>query len=418
MIFLLKLDKSMDSELNNQKNDLNEFRAYQARWIVPISRPPIENGIIVVEGEKIIYVDFAENIKGDLTTPPIDLGDVVVFPGFVNVHTHLEHNVFAERPSDFFSYQAALRAYNTDVSEDEKVEITKNNIKECCRFGTIALADFSFEGASSYPLLESYLFARVFHEITGFRGFDAPFILKKHHDKIKNFPTDKKVTRHLTPSSVWSLSPQLFREISVNERHIAIHLNMIEEEKEFILNGCGALKQYLLALEDYDYSWEVPGISPIKYFFNNHFYARHNILIHMVHVDESDIETIKESPSKVNICVCPRSDEALMLGNAPVNMFQKKGLNICMGTESKAIVPDLDIRSEMAKCVDLYGVSPEAALKFATLNGAYAVGFHREVGSLEPGKTAKCLVLKCGNSRLMDPYAAILESTEGIEWLM
>ena len=408
----------MDSELNNQRNDLNEICAYQARWIVPISQPPIENGIMVVKGGKILKVDFAERIKGDLTTPPIDLGDVVVFPGFINVHTHLEHYVLPEKPTDFFNYQKAMRMYNADVSEDEKLDVSKKNIDECLRFGTIALADFSFKGASSYPLLDSYLFARVFNELTGFRGFDVPFILEEYNERIRNFPIDKKVTSHLTPSSIWSLSPQLFREISVNERHIAIHLNMVEEEKEFILNGSGPLKQCLLALEDYDYTWEVPGVSPIKYFFNNHFYARHNILIHMVHVDESDIETIKEVPSKVNICICPRSNEALALGNAPVNLFQKKGLNICLGTESKAIVPDLDIRSEIAKCVDLYGVSPEAALKFATLNGAYAIGFHREIGSLEPGKTAKCLILRCGNSRLMDPYAAVLESVESVEWLL
>jgi hypothetical protein len=49
-------------------------------------------------------------------------------------------------------------------------------------------------------------------------------------------------------------------------------------------------------------------------------------------------------------------------------------MNICLGTESRTLVPDLDIRKEMIACVDSYGVTGKYP-EIATLNGAYAIGF-------------------------------------------
>jgi len=82
------------------------------------------------------------------------------------------------------------------------------------------------------------------------------------------------------------------------------------------------------------------------------------------------------------------------------------------------LVPDLDIRQEMIACVDTFGISPESALKFATLNGAYAIGFHKEVGSLEAGKTAHCLVADCSGITSGNPYEMILSANQPPHWLI
>lgn len=403
---------------NNQTQPSSEVQAFQARWILPISRPPIENGIITIQNGQILQVEPVNLIKNELPKPPTDLGDSVIFPGFINAHTHLEHGTLSECPTSFINYTQALRTYNLETPDEQKSEEVNKSIEECFRFGTVALADLSCNGISYQPLLESHLYARVFHELHGFKSFNSPAILEKHLGIIKSTSQQKKVTSHLAPSSIWSASQQLFYDIGVHERHMAIHLAMSKEESEFTLNGNGKLRQFLLSIGDYDYNWKTPGLSPVRYFFFNHFFSRHNILVHMVHVTGSDIDTIKEYPTKANICLCPRSDELLSLGTAPARLFLEKGLNICLGTESRSSVPDIDIRKEILKCVELYSIPPDMTLKFATINGAYAIGFHQEVGSLDPGKTAKCLVLKCGSSDAKDPYNIILESNEEIQWLI
>ncbi len=59
--------------------------ALRARYILPICGPAIAGGVVVVRGGEIVAVGTEA-----LGTPVEDLGDVVLLPGFVNAHTHLE----------------------------------------------------------------------------------------------------------------------------------------------------------------------------------------------------------------------------------------------------------------------------------------------------------------------------------------
>ena len=66
------------------------MRRYHARWVVPISRPPVEHGTVVENDGRIVYA----GPRAD--APPgadIELGTVALLPGLVNAHTHLELTV-------------------------------------------------------------------------------------------------------------------------------------------------------------------------------------------------------------------------------------------------------------------------------------------------------------------------------------
>ena len=63
---------------------------YHARWVLPISSPPIEHGTVVEREGRIVYVGERAG------APPgtdVELGDVALLPGLVNAHTHLELTV-------------------------------------------------------------------------------------------------------------------------------------------------------------------------------------------------------------------------------------------------------------------------------------------------------------------------------------
>ena len=57
----------------------------RARWVLPIDRPPIENGWIETAGGRVLAIG-----RGRPPEAPRDLGAVVLLPGLVNAHTHLE----------------------------------------------------------------------------------------------------------------------------------------------------------------------------------------------------------------------------------------------------------------------------------------------------------------------------------------
>ena len=60
---------------------------YHARWVLPITQPPIENGTVVEHDGRITYVGPRDRAPaGD----DYELGDSILLPGLVNTHTHLE----------------------------------------------------------------------------------------------------------------------------------------------------------------------------------------------------------------------------------------------------------------------------------------------------------------------------------------
>src|SRR4051812_8595995 len=68
---------------------------FRAKWIYPVSRPPIENGALEVRDGLITNIgawnEFSSS--GEI----YDLGDVVVMPGLINAHCHLDYTDFAGR---------------------------------------------------------------------------------------------------------------------------------------------------------------------------------------------------------------------------------------------------------------------------------------------------------------------------------
>src|ERR671913_315749 len=67
---------------------------YHARWIVPVSAPPIANGTLIDRRGRIEWVGpTAEAPTASESDEEIDVGDAMLLPGLVNAHCHLELTV-------------------------------------------------------------------------------------------------------------------------------------------------------------------------------------------------------------------------------------------------------------------------------------------------------------------------------------
>ena len=91
---------------------------------------------------------------------------------------------------------------------------------------------------------------------------------------------------------------------------------------------------------------------------------------------------------------CPRSNERLGVGTAPIPELLGEGIPVALGTDSLASSPDLDLFAEMAALSRLHPrLAPAAVLRMATLNGATALGLDDRLGSIETGKLARLVVV-------------------------
>src|SRR6185503_5945177 len=71
-------------------------RLFRASWVVPVAAPPLAEGLVAVDGGRIVWVgprDGTDRPPGTVT----DLGDGVLAPGLVNAHCHLELSHLAGR---------------------------------------------------------------------------------------------------------------------------------------------------------------------------------------------------------------------------------------------------------------------------------------------------------------------------------
>ena len=66
-------------------------KIYSARWVVPVSAAPIEQGAVAVTDDLIVGVGSYTEILARFPEFAVEsLGEAIILPGLVNAHTHLE----------------------------------------------------------------------------------------------------------------------------------------------------------------------------------------------------------------------------------------------------------------------------------------------------------------------------------------
>src|ERR1044071_7918551 len=67
----------------------------RARVVLPISQPLIEDGAVLISGNRIEQVGQWKDFQ--TTDDVIDLGEVILMPGLINAHCHLDYTNMAGR---------------------------------------------------------------------------------------------------------------------------------------------------------------------------------------------------------------------------------------------------------------------------------------------------------------------------------
>ena len=396
------------------------IRIFSANWIITGTSAPLQNGAVVLKGDRVFDLGPRSEIEGKYSNRIYDLGNTIVFPAFVNAHTHLELTHLRGNYDIDGGFLQWMRSTSDGMQKSEDEEIKQGvskGIESILESGTIGIGDTTATSLTAGLIQDSRLYARIFHEVKGFRNFKIPYLMQKTEKRLKQFQDSERVTHHLAPHSPFLVGRKLFQEIEQRESLISLHLASVPEEIEFFETGQGPIKQMLLAHEMFDYKWEIPKSSPVKYFFENYYYAQSNILVHMIHVSEADMDYMAESHVDVHICLCPRSHSNLNLGVAPARKYRKRGFNLCLGTDNVVVSGDFDMREEMKAAAEEYQFSPQQIFEMGTSGGARALGFEDQLGTIEPGKCGHILVMENPFGVDKDPYEAILESDRAFRWI-
>jgi cytosine/adenosine deaminase-related metal-dependent hydrolase len=151
--------------------------------------------------------------------------------------------------------------------------------------------------------------------------------------------------------------------------------------------------------------FDPPRTSPVRYVDGLGVLRPGLVAAHCVQADPRDLRLL--AARGVAVAVCPRSNERLDVGRAPVPEMMAAGVRVCLGTDSLASVDTLDLLEDLALLARQFPeVEPARILRMATAEGARALGFS-DLGSLARGRAA-LLAFAEGPAALADPLAFLV----------
>lgn len=375
----------------------------RSRWILPIADRPLLNGWVALDRGRIAAVGRAgASLPFRDDAPLVDLGEMAVVPALVNAHTHLELSWMAGRIArharftDWVREMLGLRRQATP-SPDEVGASIDGAIAQARRAGTALIGDISNSLATVEPLRRSELRGVVFHELLRLRAADADDVLEQGLLAIERAGASERVAVSLAPHAPYSVSPQLFQGIRAALSRMpflptSVHLGESPEEVELLATGGGPWRRLLEDLGAWDPAWRAPSCGPVEYLDRMKLLGPRTLAVHGVQFGVDDLARLAATGS--TLVTCPRSNAYVGVGAPPVERFYRSGVRVALGTDSLASVDDLNLFSELAALRALAPSVPAASLlASATIEGARALGFEADFGTIEPGRRAALVAI-------------------------
>jgi cytosine/adenosine deaminase-related metal-dependent hydrolase len=385
---------------------VSDSRTYTARVVFPASGSPLPNGTVTVRGDLIEAVE-----PHGTRTPDEDFGNAAIIPGLVNPHTHLDLNgalglIPPTDPDHFTDWLRGVIAYRRSRTAEQTQADIRAGLAECLRFGTTLIGDIASEGASWDTLAAVQTRAVVFRELIGLSDETSSTAFHNHLLWRRSHVDTATCRTAASPHAPYSANNTLIRTMAWNGSTMTIHLAESPAEMELLEHRSGPFRKFLESLG----IWEPGNIADSLRFIL--WRTQRSPCVLFAHGNYLPPDT--QLTSNQSIVYCPRTHAAFGHPPHPFHEFLARGVRVCLGTDSLASNPDLDVLAEARFVRARYPDFPgDQLLRMVTLSGAEALGWADETGSLEAGKSADCVVVPLPDSDAADPHALLFADHAG-----
>ena len=372
----------------------------RARWIVPVEGEPISGGLVTIDDGTIV----AFNDRSFLLGPVEDLGDVVLLPGFVNAHTHLE---FSDLQQPLGKPGMALPDWIRLVIGDRKRStrsLASNvaaGLQESLSHGVTAIGDIATTASQPRPMLPHTL---SFQEVIGFSAGRVDSALTEVIERVQ-----LSEAAGISPHAPYTVHPRLLEklvdEAIEQDLPMAMHLAESREELELLSFGTGPFRDLLNERSMWDEKAISSGTTALDY-LKTLSRAPRSLVVHGNYLAETEIEHLASHRQRMSVVYCPRTHEYFGHEPYPLRRMLDAGVRVALGTDSRASSPDLSLHDEVRHAAEAHHLAPDEAIYLGTQAGAESLGLQDTSGSIAVGKRANLVALLCPSD---DPCAAALE---------
>lgn len=365
--------------------------------------PTIKNAYLSVEDGLIKEFGNMENCPSEGFDEKIDATGKMILPTWCDSHTHLvfagsregefvdringlSYEEIAQRGGGILNSAKKLQA----TSEDDLYQQSQARLEEVISLGTGAI-----EIKSGYGLSK-----------------EAELKMLRVIQKLKeNYPIPIKATflgAHALPEN-YKENKAAYLQLLINEV-----LPIIQEESLadfidiFCEKGYFSVEDTALILE----AGQKYGLIPKLHV--NQFNAIGGVQVgvqynarsvdHLEVMQEEDIEVLKNTQTMP--VALPSCSYFLGIPYTPARKIIEADLPLALATDyNPGSTPSGNMNFVVATACIKMKMTPEEAINAATLNGAYAMGLEKEVGSITIGKRANLILTKAIDSYYFLPYA-------------
>ncbi len=367
---------------------------HRAPFVVPVCRPQIIDGGVLVAGGSIQAVGRFADLRAEATVVE-DHPETILTPPLVNCHCHLELAHLAElgkkeRPADFTAWVRDLVGTRLERPEVDYLPAARSELAALEKSGVGLLADIGNLPQSAAIGEGSGTKIIFLREMLGLSQAAA-------QDSVRQMAADNKInfTAHAPYSCAALLLQALKQKARENNSLFSIHAAESLDEKQFLADGGGPLRDFVEEKGVWDNSFTPPGCGSIAYLERLGLLDKKTLCVHCVHLNAAEFEII--AARKTKICLCPGSNEFLGVGRAPLALFIRQGILPGLGTDSRASNPHCSIWEEMRILAGHHpDIDPALIFTMATNGGAMALG-HENYAVLKPGTEAAMLAVSYPN---------------------
>ncbi len=385
---------------------------YTAAWLYNPGQKPLANAGLLVKDGLVHQVGKASELISQYGPSTADYPDCVLMPGFVNAHTHLELTDFpiwqarlGNIPSgmDFTGWIMEVIRVKQNISQADLTTSILNGIRQSLAAGTALVGDIVSQPdlLSAFSTYKGRIGGRIYAELI---GHSHQIFLPRLEAAVSGLATlPDGLKQGLSPHAPYTLNQAVLPDIAKaawsNKLPLSIHIGESPAELELLAAGSGPLAEQLYPLVGWQqYLQPDRGTDPVQFFDQAGLLGADTLAVHCVQLTEKGAAVLKQRG--VTVCLCPRSNQQLDVGVAPVRLFKEMGLPLCLGTDSLASNVSLSLWDECRFAMDCYNgeLAPEELLQMATAGGAAGIRMAGQAGSLEPGKLAAFQVVELAGS--------------------
>ena len=364
---------------------------YCAKWILLPSGELLENGILSVAGDRIAYVGPRGKCQRLADDRLVNLGDIMLLPGLINAHLHLEEGVVRSNPkSEEETFAAWLAKKNSRIrqaSQDTLCASIRLGCRELLSNGITAVIDSSRTGLSARVLAGEPIRACVIHEAHAEDAAQEDAIIGTLTERLSG--PARTFRSGVGPYSIFSLSPERQKdlmELAARHEYVwAAHLAESAEELQAFSEQAGDLYFHISRRKGWQYGKQTAGSMHCA--LEKNLIPDKGICFHCNYVGGTELDRLAEK--QVFIVQCLQYTSALGHKPFPVDAARLRKIPLCLGTESIVYSESMDLFDELNFAKRHYPHIPaREMLEWVTINPARAIGAEHELGSIEKGKLA------------------------------